>query len=112
MYQSKLCKPLLLAKIAFRIFKAIDVLRRRMAACYFLNEGERNLDDPDFWKYYCRGDLVVRTQFWGWRVPDTKHYSTKDLPCIWSRHTLNVMSWVKRPPVGAVRKFGKGVVAS
>ncbi|GBN71811.1 hypothetical protein AVEN_243870-1 [Araneus ventricosus] len=60
-------------------------------------------------KDWGRGGIVVRFRPQGWRVSGTKSDSTEDTACMWARCKLKLMSWVKRPPSGVVRKFGEGV---
>ncbi|GBO27137.1 hypothetical protein AVEN_88057-1, partial [Araneus ventricosus] len=38
--------------------------------------------------------------------------SAEDSRCMWVWCTLNLTSWVKRPPTGVVTKFEEGVGAS
>ncbi|GBN61335.1 hypothetical protein AVEN_249648-1, partial [Araneus ventricosus] len=50
-------------------------------------------------------DLAVRSQFRGWRAPDSKPNSPEDPPCVWpiARHAV-----AKCPPAGVVWKLGEG----
>ncbi|GBM18536.1 hypothetical protein AVEN_252309-1 [Araneus ventricosus] len=54
-----------------------------------------------------RGGLVVRSRLQGQMFLGSKPDSTEDPPCIWDWRTLNLMLWVKRPPIGVVLKFGE-----
>ncbi|GBL80559.1 hypothetical protein AVEN_225252-1 [Araneus ventricosus] len=58
---------------------------------------------PSIWPRWPSGKVSVS----GRRVQCSKPDSTEDLPSVWAWCTLNLMSWVKHPPEGAVQKFGE-----
>ncbi|GBM78953.1 hypothetical protein AVEN_44404-1, partial [Araneus ventricosus] len=64
--------------------------------CKRLTEGSRG-----------RSGLVVRCQLRDWRVPGSKPDSTEDPLRMRAWCSLNLTSWVERPPDGVVRKFGE-----
>ncbi|GBM32620.1 hypothetical protein AVEN_8459-1 [Araneus ventricosus] len=55
------------------------------------------------------GGLVVRPCLQGWNVPGSETDPTEDPSCMWAYCTLNLASWVRRPPAGVVQKFGRVV---
>ncbi|GBN91723.1 hypothetical protein AVEN_7142-1 [Araneus ventricosus] len=58
------------------------------------------------------GGIVVRSRPQGRRVPRSKPDSSEESPCIWTQPTLNLTSWVTRPPAAVVKKFGEGDAGS
>ncbi|GBN35686.1 hypothetical protein AVEN_236260-1 [Araneus ventricosus] len=52
--------------------------------------------------------LVVRSRLWGRRAVGSKPDSAEYPSCMWAWCTLNLTSWVKRPPAVVVQNFGGG----